>query len=212
MNLKKIEKYYTKRWENKQRPLDMAYVNYIIYKFKKGKILDVGCGFGELIAVLREFGFEVYGLVATKYETDECKRKGLNVIQHDASKKYPYKDSYFDHVISIGSIEHIPDWSNSLNEMHRVLKKNGNLLIETPNHSIFRKSKKFKENKKDFDIVHIKEFDYEELITELKKREFKHIKTHRKLFYYPNYFACRKLDILPKKKLPYLFISSKKTD
>lgn len=210
MNLKKIENFYTKKWTKKQRPLDMAYVNFILYNFKKGKILDVGCGFGELIAVLREFGFEVYGLVATKYETDECKRKGLNVIQHDASKKFPYKDAYFDHVLSIGSIEHIPDWGNSLNEMHRVLKKNGNLLIETPNHTIFRKSKKYKENKNEINIVHIKEFDYSELITELKNKGFKHTKTHNKRFYYPNYFTYRKLDILSKQKLPYLFFSSKK--
>ena len=210
MNLEKMEKIYTKTWDKKQRPLDMAYVNFIIYNFKRGKILDMGCGFGELIGVLREFVFEVYGTVATKYETDECKRKGLNVIQHDASKKFPYEKAYFDHVISIGSIEHIQNWNNALKEMHRVLKKNGNTLIETPNHSVFRKSEKYKMNKDHLNIVHIKEFDYSELITELKKKGFQDIKAHNKRAYYPNYFACRKLDILPKHKLPYLFFSAKK--
>lgn len=210
MSLEKIEKIYIKKWTKKQRPLDMAYVNYIVYNFKKGRILDVGCGFGELICVLREFGFEVYGTVATKYETDECKRKGLNVIQHDASNKFPYKNAFFDHVISIGSIEHIPGWSNALSEMSRVLKKNGNLLIETPNHAVFRKSKKYKMNKKDYDTVHIKEFNYNELATELRKKGFRHIKAHNKRYYYPNYHLFRKLDFLPKHKLEYLFFSSKR--
>lgn len=208
---KKLEAFYKKAWPDKRRPLDIAYVNFVVSEFGKGSLLDVGCGFGELIGVLREFGFKVKGTAASKYEVDECKRKGLNVLFHDASNELPYNNESFNFVLSIGSIEHIKGWQTALNEMHRVLTHGGKLLIETPNHPVFRKSKKFKEAKEDFDFVHLKEFGFDELRQELEKVGFKDIKAHDKWFYYPNHFVFKPLHkIKPKKSLPYLFFSAVK--
>lgn len=208
---KKIEELYKKDWPAKRRPLDVAYVNFIVHEFRKGRILDIGCGFGELIEALKASGFDVKGIVASKYEFDECKRKGLSVLLHDASKKLPYADESFDFIISIGSIEHIKGWQNALNEMHRVLKKNGKVLIETPNHSVFRKTKKYFNLKDDFDLFHIKEFDFDELVQELDIRGFTDVKAHDKWFYYPNHFFLKAFDSLtPKAQLPYLFFSAVK--
>jgi len=204
-----IEAVYKKVWPKMQRPLDIGYVNFVVNQYRKGKVLDVGCGFGELLGALREFGFECYGTVASRYEVQECKRKGLGVKFHDASKKFPYPSGFFDLVLSFGSIEHIPGWGNALGEMHRVLKKGGSLIVETPNHSVFRKSEKYQETHDVIDTVHFKEFDFHELKREIEKRGFSGLKAHSKWFYYPSHYAFQMLDaFFPKKHLPYLFFSA----
>jgi len=212
---KKFEESLLKFRPSKKRPVDMAYVNYMVHNFKKGKILDIGCGFGELINVLSEFGFETYGIVVSDYESKECGRKGLNIIRGDASFELPFRDDLFDYVISIDSIEHIYNWTLCLDETKRVLKPNGRLLIFTPNADVYHNTEKYKLRcdmlkNANVDDPHIKEFNITELEKELSKRGFKHIQLHNKKFYYPIYYLFAFLDrFVPKRRLPYIFVSAK---
>jgi SAM-dependent methyltransferase len=209
----KLEEHYRKKYPDKRRGLDMAFVNFIVHKLKKGIVLDVGCGFGELISVLREFGFKVWGLTATEFEVRECRRKGLGAVKGDAGKEIPFYSNKFDLVVCIDSLEHIKDYRKALQEMHRVLNENGTLIIFTPNREVFRKSKKFQEIKEYIKLVHFKEFSFKELNEELLKAGFCKIKYYNKLFFYPNYFWLNWLGGLrgmqPTIK-EYIFLTAKK--
>ncbi|MFH1751765.1 MAG: class I SAM-dependent methyltransferase [archaeon] len=208
---KELEEFYLKKFPRKTRGLDIGYLNFVLTRFGKGKVLDVGCGFGELIEALRAFGFDVSGLTVTGLEVKECKEKGLNVVLGDAGKELPFESNSFDIVLSIGSIEHIENWENAMKEMSRVLKTGGRILIETPNKSVFRNSKKYKEKGEDIDVVHFKEFNYKELLELLEKNNLSNIKSHNKIFFYPRYYALSFLDIdFFNKKHPYLFLSAVK--
>lgn len=60
-------------------------------------------------------------------------KKGLNVVVVDAERQLPYEDNYCDAVTSLEVIEHLADTDNFLKEIKRVLKKDGILILTTPN-------------------------------------------------------------------------------
>lgn len=100
---------------------------------KFSKLLDVGCGDGGFAVVLkREFNLEAHGIDISSALKDALK-KGIKAKKHDVTKKFPYKNNFFDLVVSIEVIEHIYDTDFFLSEINRILKKKGRFFLTTPN-------------------------------------------------------------------------------
>lgn len=99
----------------------------------KGKFLDVGCAAGFVLDLARKDGWEVYGVdlsaEAIEYGKNEL---GLNVQQKILSEA-GFEDEFFDVVTILDVIEHLPDPRNEIKEMAKVLKKDGLLVVTTPN-------------------------------------------------------------------------------
>ena len=100
---------------------------------KGGRILDVGCGSGELLALFKAKGYEVYGVeVLPELARLARERFGLEVRQGDfLASGYPA--DYFDLVIFYHVLEHLPEPDLGLAEAKRVLKKGVFLLLQVPN-------------------------------------------------------------------------------
>lgn len=102
----------------------------------KGKILDIGCGNGGYLSILRDCGWEVYGFdfseKAVRYAKNE---RGLINVKQTKAENLDYPENFFDLVTMNHSIEHLPNPKNSLIEAKRVLKKGGTLIVTTPNFS-----------------------------------------------------------------------------
>ena len=104
------------------------------------KILDLGCGSGRHIVALSKKGFDIHGMDYSKTglkETREwLKREGLKakLKEADCYKKFPYKDDFFDAVISTQVIHHglIGDIQLCISEIERVLKPGGYIFITVP--------------------------------------------------------------------------------
>ncbi len=97
---------------------------------KKLKILDVGCFPYHLGAALEKLGHEVYGISST-HEPIKQKRVAILNIETDA---FPYKDNMFDVVLCSEVLEHLPQSPvPALAQMYRVTKKDGYVLVTTPN-------------------------------------------------------------------------------
>ncbi|MHA1234187.1 MAG: class I SAM-dependent methyltransferase [Promethearchaeota archaeon] len=104
------------------------------------RILDLGCGTGRHLLFLLKKGFEVYGLdgspngleIAKRWLTEENLSLELTCqkIEHD----FPYKDAFFDAVISIQVIHHnlIKDIMFTVNEIKRTLKPEGFIFLTFP--------------------------------------------------------------------------------
>jgi 2-polyprenyl-3-methyl-5-hydroxy-6-metoxy-1,4-benzoquinol methylase len=206
------EEFYKNIFPKKKRRMETAWINFITQKFKKGKLLDVGCGFGGLISILREFGFHVYGFTITDFEVQECKRKGLNVIQGNASQAFPFPNNFFEGIICIEAIEQISNWKNCLSEINRVLKPNGLILIDTLNKDFYyKKCGLSKEDIKFRNKLHSKEFNVNELFSALKNLKFQNICFHNKRLYCLNWFWLKFLDFsFLNKRFEYCFVSAKK--
>jgi len=113
----------------------MVTVNKVISLLpKEGKILDLGCFNGYILEKINELGnYELYGLDASTAAVEACQDKGLNVSLVDLESGIPFEDNTFDAVIGLEIIEHLADTDFFLNEINRVLKTNGKLILSTPN-------------------------------------------------------------------------------
>jgi ubiquinone/menaquinone biosynthesis C-methylase UbiE len=103
---------------------------------EKGLHLDVGTGRGDgtlLISKKKKcIGFD-YGKVSTKI----AKSKGLEVYQADA-RAIPFKTKAFDSVTCLDVLEHIPSPDLAIEEIARVLKKDGVFILQTPTDDMFK--------------------------------------------------------------------------
>lgn len=103
------------------------------------KLLDVGCGIGTISLELEKKGFRVTGVDFSEVGIDKCLEKGLNAILSDVDKdglKFP--DKSFDVVWAGDVIEHVFDPIFLLEEIARVLKDDGILLLTVPNNFSLR--------------------------------------------------------------------------
>lgn len=102
-----------------------------------GRILDVGCGPGKVMRVLRDRGWDVYGVDFSAVAIEHARvRLGLNVICGDLLQAH-YKDDFFDVVMFNHSLEHMYDPLEILRETYRILKPGGLLLVTVPNAASF---------------------------------------------------------------------------
>ncbi|MEA3494396.1 MAG: class I SAM-dependent methyltransferase [Candidatus Margulisiibacteriota bacterium] len=98
-------------------------------QLKTGKILDWGCGLGQMSYLLKNRGFDVIS-----YDIDQNGRKfldriGQTLILAEDPVKMPFPDGSFEAVLSSGVLEHVPDHLASIKEISRILKDNGYLII-----------------------------------------------------------------------------------
>ena len=99
---------------------------------KNSKVLDVGCGDGELMKYITEnITIDIRGLEISKSNVQKCIEKGLTVIEGDAEKdlkQFPL--SSFDYVILSQTLQAFLDPENVINELLRVGKK---AIVTIPN-------------------------------------------------------------------------------
>ncbi|MCL5411599.1 MAG: class I SAM-dependent methyltransferase [Patescibacteria group bacterium] len=100
---------------------------------KPGKILDVGCSSGDFVAGFADLGWEPFGLEISNQKVAEAKKKGVNCQVGDVSEELPFKDNTFKAIIAGEIIEHLVDTDAFIKELHRILKKDGVVIITTPN-------------------------------------------------------------------------------
>ena len=101
-----------------------------------GPVLDIGCGRGIMLELLKLGGIEAYGLDTFPAAIDECERKGLSAIHAELfSHLAQLADSSLGGVFCSHVIEHLvpADAIVLLREVHRVLRPGGKLILLTPN-------------------------------------------------------------------------------
>lgn len=94
-----------------------------------GRVLEVGCGRGHLVARLREEGVDAVGIDLNPHAIEHGVTDALRTM--DATR-LEFPDAHFDAVVSMHAIEHIPDLDAALTEMVRVVRPGGTLVLVYP--------------------------------------------------------------------------------
>ena len=105
------------------------------------RLLDVGCGRGEILRHCMQLGVEAYGMdyaeAATAMTREVIAAQQLTgvkagVCRSDA-KKLPFPTGYFDRVLMFDVVEHLYPWElhEAMLEVRRVLKDDGRFIIHT---------------------------------------------------------------------------------
>jgi len=109
------------------------YLNYL----PKGDIsvLDLGCGRGEFLELLKEYGVAGVGVDINKNFVKLTRKKNIKVIEKDAIEFLKDSKKNFDVITAFHLIEHLDvDKQKKLVELaYKNLKDSGKLIIETPN-------------------------------------------------------------------------------
>jgi len=93
-------------------------------------VLDIGCGNGKYMKYRKDLN--IIGIDISIELVKICINKQLNVI-HGNMTSLPFNNNTFDGLLVVASYHHLDnetDRKQSLNEMYRVLKKNGLCFIE----------------------------------------------------------------------------------
>lgn len=99
---------------------------------QKGKLLEIGCGNGSLMARLADLGWLVQGIEPDTIAADMAISRGLPVIigKLDALS---FVAGSFDAIIMSHVIEHVDDPVALVRQCRRILKPGGRLVMLTPN-------------------------------------------------------------------------------
>ncbi|MEM2960524.1 MAG: methyltransferase domain-containing protein [Candidatus Bathyarchaeia archaeon] len=103
-------------------------------------MLGIGSGFGDLAIEFSKHSKESYGIEPGRhlFNISNLKKEyyGRRNVHFElgSAEKLPYKDRFFDLVLSKTVLEHVKDVEKSIKEMSRVTKPGGLVYIEAPNY------------------------------------------------------------------------------
>ena len=106
-------------------------VSKLVRGWQPQRILDLATGTGDLALVLQKKfpEAEVIGADFSAEMLEIAKRKGVHETMVADARQLPFDEAAFDVVTIAFGLRNLPDWSDGLREMRRVLKPGGHVLI-----------------------------------------------------------------------------------
>lgn len=96
------------------------------------RVIDVGCGFGDLLIYLTSRGCDTLGVDLDPRAAEQAKRDGVEIRIGDlVDLQLP--EASFDVAVMCHSLEHVPDPAADLGELARIVRPGGRLHIAVPN-------------------------------------------------------------------------------
>jgi len=139
-----------------------------IVKYLKNDILEVGCGIGNFTNSLIKYG-KIWSIDIDQHlikKTEKKLNKKVKIGYGDIEKgKYYFKKKYFDTIICFNVLEHIKNDENAVENLNKLLKKRGILLLVLPAHPKIYGSL-------DKHVGHFRRYEMNKLLSLLKSHNF----------------------------------------
>lgn len=98
-----------------------------------GSILDIGAGTGDFLKVVKEKGWQVYGMEPNKNARKLASEKGIEL----KSTLHDFDGKQFEVITLWHVLEHIPNLNETILKLSNLVKPNGTLIIAVPNFKSF---------------------------------------------------------------------------
>lgn len=162
----------------------------IFAPFLSGDILEVGCGIGNFTKLLSKYGAVRAIDINTNYITIARKETGLKtkIGSGDIEKGiYFFRSKQFDSIVCLNVLEHIKDEDKALDNLFKLLKPEGKLILLLPSHM-------FLYGHIDKSIGHFRRYNKSKIKEKLLKKGFKILKLKRLNFLAaPGWFVAGKI-------------------
>lgn len=98
------------------------------------RVLEIGAGLGGHIRYENLEETEYHAMELRPEMAAEIRRRypGISVVNGDCQRSLPFDDEFFDRVVAIHVLEHLPDLPAALREIRRTLKPDGELCAVIP--------------------------------------------------------------------------------
>ena len=111
--------------------------------FRGARVLDFGCGAGQLVVAGRAAGLDITGADSFYAGSDaraEAEAAGLlgGAVVEIRNGRLPFPDGSFDLAVNNQVFEHVGDLDGSLAELYRVLRPGGAMLSIFPSRDVWR--------------------------------------------------------------------------
>lgn len=167
------------------------------YKYKMateglemGKLLDIGCGVGDFIHTAEEKGWKGMGVEPSE-EAKKIARNRIKaeIIDSEAMEKLPNQS--FDLITMWHVLEHVDDLRWQVDQLERLLKTNGRIVIAVPNYKSYD-AQFYKEHWAAYDVPrHLNHFDKTTLVKIFKSKGLELKRTEKLVWdaYYISYMS-----------------------
>ncbi len=161
-------------WFRSKVDVTRELLNFFVSNINNKKILDAGCGTSFLSKNISSNTGNIYNIDNCFISLDYSRKRGMiNVIHADLST-LPFDNGFFDIGLCMDVIEHNKDDQGLVNELARVMKTSGVLVVAVPatpalwgpqdeklgHYRRYKKNEFKKLFEKDFDILKISYFNF----------------------------------------------------
>lgn len=124
-------------WPMEIDPQQLKFLNIVKQSTSSGNALDIGCGQGRHTFMLAENGFDAYGIDFLERPVVEAQDKAKNEKLQNIHFKVmdvldlDFPDNFFEVILDWSVVDHIypKDWAKYFENINRVLKKDGFLIL-----------------------------------------------------------------------------------
>ena len=172
--MKKSEEYlsdlYTSLGDFRYDFRNFNLVNMVLSLIQGKKVLDIGCGSGFLLKMLKERGKTIYGVEPNEKLVQFSRKQfgDLNIVKSPA-EEIEALDIKVDTVVMMDVLEHIEDDRGQLRKISACLNEDGHLVIVVP---AFR----FLFGKRDINNGHFRRYSKKELLDKIEGAGFQILK------------------------------------
>lgn len=100
---------------------------------QKGKLLDIGAGTGDFLLTAKNDGWETIGVEPSERAKNIAKQKGISFVDEISA----LENNSLDVITMWHVLEHVPDLQHQIQELKRLLKPTGTLIVAVPNFKSF---------------------------------------------------------------------------
>jgi MPBQ/MSBQ methyltransferase len=108
---------------------------------KEGPLLDIGCGYGSFVHLVRQLGYSAVGVEPEAFEVEVCTQRGRSRSAgfiRGAAEQLPIASEAFSIITMWNVLEHVRDFRRTLAEAARCTRPGGIIHLVCPNYMAFR--------------------------------------------------------------------------